>query len=662
MTLTLQQDRNLLGMRLLPIMPGIFDMGQADGDPDERPVHRVEITKPFYMAQTPVTNAQYEQFDPKHKALRGIHGFSTEDDDAVVNVSWEEAQAFCRWLTEKEDMPYRLPTEAQWEYACRAGSVTQYHTGETLPDIYHRHQVLEWEPKKEWNLKPVSLQVGTTPSNAWGLCDMHGLVEEWCEDWYGPYPDETQIDPIGYIGADARVTRGGSHNTPLWFLRSANRSAAIPQDKHWRIGFRVVVCKSSNTTILPKLKPPRCMQAVRQSTHDWSASRIDTPFFKTPLSFLINPPRTDDQPLKPFNHCPAITWCDNGDLLAAWFSTVKEEDRQMIIMASRYRQQEACWEPASLFFDIADRNHTGTALFNNGQGKLFHFNGVETGETWAALALAMRTSTDNGATWSAPTLINPNHQPRNQAIASTMMTREGHIIQPCDAVHHACGGTAIHISRDGGKTWQDPTAGSDKPDYTQGNAGPCIAGIHASLVQLNDGRFLALGRGNSRLGRDDNIEESSPMSLSNDWGKTWTYHASPFGVINSGQRSVLMRLHQGPLLVVTFTDPKTALENPTGRLFPTSDGRCYRGYGMYAALSYDDGQTWPTQKLLTASQSTQTFHGGGWTREFIMDQTHAEPRGYLAATQTPDDTIHLISSGLHYQFNLAWLEQPANWQ
>jgi len=129
-----KEYENCIGMELIRIEPGSFLMGQTEGgDWDEQPVHKVRITKPFYMAATEVTNAHYEQYDPDHRDLRGKKGFSTADDEAVVFISWYDAVGFCEWLSKKEQKPYRLPTEAEWEFACRAGTTTQFHTGRHCP-------------------------------------------------------------------------------------------------------------------------------------------------------------------------------------------------------------------------------------------------------------------------------------------------------------------------------------------------------------------------------------------------------------------------------------------------------------------------------------------------------------------------------------------------
>jgi formylglycine-generating enzyme required for sulfatase activity len=648
--------KNSLGMAMVSVPAGMFAMGSESGDWDERPVHLVSITRPLRMAVTPVTNAQYEQFDPDHRAYRGLRSLSAGDDEAVTHVSWHDAERFCRWLSDREGKPYRLPTEAEWEYACRAGSKTAYWPGDTLPEVFQRSQQFSWDPQ------PVDLTVGTTPPNPWGLCDMHGLVEEWCSDWYAPYPSDSDgtpcADPVGGAEGEFRVTRGGSHNTGVAFLRSANRSATLPDDKQWLIGFRVVQAEPVAGDGCAPGAPPLWATGVAQKPLRWTVwADPQEPYFAGPVPFVHIPAGSNGPLFSKHNHCPTITWCPNGDLLAAWFSTNTERGREMTIAASRLRYGRGEWEPADLFLKAADRNMTGSALFNDGNGTLYHFNGLEAGDGWANLALVMRTSADNGATWSGLRLINPNHQPRNQVISGTFMTRDGAIVQACDAVYGGNGGTAIHISRDDGRTWVDPGAGTPKPDFKTAESGGTIAGIHAGVVELVDGRLMAYGRGDSRLGGDMNIDDRMPCSISPDMGQTWHYSPSPWPPISSGQRLVLMRLREGPLLFVSFTDRSDCNGEPAGLRFLGSDGHLFTGYGLFAALSFDEGKTWPARKLLVPPAGG-TYDGGAWTRSFQADSTHAEPRGYMAATQSPDRIIHLISSALHYRFNLAWLLEP----
>ena len=135
------------------------------------PIHSQGVSKSFIpMAEIPAGSF-----------YMGSDGVSLEDDEAVVNVSYSDAVAFCEWLSRKEGKNYRLPTEAEWEYACRAGTYTLFSTGDGLPAVYHRNQ------KVVRDFDPVSLKVAQTPPNTFGLYDMHGNVEEWCLDWYASY-------------------------------------------------------------------------------------------------------------------------------------------------------------------------------------------------------------------------------------------------------------------------------------------------------------------------------------------------------------------------------------------------------------------------------------------------------------------------------------------
>jgi len=174
-----------------------------------------------------------------------------------------------------------------------------------------------------------------------------------------------------------------------------------------------------------------------------------------------------------------------------------------------------------------------------------------------------------------------------------------------------------------------------------------VAGFHISTVQLGDGSLMALTR-------KGNISDYVTKSISKNMGDTWTYYQTEFPGIGGGQRSVLIRLNEGPILYIGFTKRKQ------GMMFKTSRSEKHKGFGMFAGLSYDEGKTWPDKKLITIAGPSRQMDGGGNTHKFTMDETHAEHAGYLAATQTPDNVIHLISSRLYYSFNLNWLKTPAS--
>lgn len=621
---------NSIEMDFVKIEPGIFMMGSDEGDIDEEPIHMVKISKPFYMGVFEVTNKQYEEFDPNHKEERGQLGLSKDDDEAVVFVNWHNAVAFTEWLSKKEGLPYRLPTEAEWEYAARAGTTTPYYTGETLPESYLKNQRESWYPDK-YRSHPddiVDLTVGQTSPNHWGLHDIHGNVEEWTLDWYGPYETSGRVNPVGRATGDFKVTRGGSHSTLPFYLRSANRMATLADNENWLIGLRVAIGEMPETQPLPEVfKAELYRMGVKQDSPDLEIGPdSDEPYFEGPRPYIKLQP-TERGPFYYHNHQADITELPNGDLLAIWYTTKSETGRYLAQAASRLRYGNDNWEPASIFWNVPDRNDHGNALWWDGDKTVYHLSGMSVAATWGPLAMLMRTSTDNGVTWSDARLINPNHQNRNQVISSMIKTHEGDLIVTADDGTEAEGGTAIHVSKDGGKTWTDP--------------GGTIAGIHASVVQLKDGRLLAIGRGG-------NINGKMPKSISSDMGKSWEYSASEFPPIRSTQRTVLLRMKEGALFFASFAD---------NRMFKDMDGNEYHGSGLFAAVSYDEGETWPVKKLI-APKSNKSWMVTARNRKFLWTPHTAEPRGYLAGTVAKNGFVHLISSTQHYEFNLKWLETP----
>jgi len=690
---------NSLGVELVRIEPGSFMMGQATGgDYDVRPVHKVDITKAFYMAVTEVTNARYEMFDPEHKKLRG-RNIAKGDNEAVVNVSWHDAMAFCEWLSEKEGRKYRLPTEAEWEYACRAGTTTDYYTGDELPEIYRKNQEKQWKiDSPEWTF---TLEVRQTPPNALGVYDMHGNVEEWCYDWYGPYESEEARDPVGRVDGDFKVARGGSHSVDVSYLKSANRMGTLPGEKHTLLGFRVVMGELPKTEPLPVPAPEAHQLFVAQRKPDWSKGPDpDKPYFDGPYLYVKIPPNSDGPLYSIHSHYPGLAACPNGDLLATWYTCKSEMGRELSIAASRLRYglSGENWEKASPFWDAPDRNDHASIPWNNGKGVLYHFQGAAADAYQTNTVLAYRTSTDSGATWSKAKIMGPTRGMINPH--SVMQTKEGTIIVTCDANPASPNWGAAYVSPDGGKTWEFPAdnIGLQLPDvryldlnakimelskplsYSDffpwsekaglfrvkdgkvvddkklyagdfpGKAISLIAGQHAGIVQLKDGRIMAFGRYHD-------FGDRMPMSISSDLGRTWTYHPSEFPGIAWGQRMVLKRLREGPILFISFTD-SSRTKPPKGMIIRDAAGKERRAYGLFAALSFDEGKSWPIKKLITSGGPQREIVAEGDKWKFIMDDTHSERRGYLYGTQTPDGIIQLISSRFHYQFNLAWLKKP----
>jgi formylglycine-generating enzyme required for sulfatase activity len=219
-------------MAFIRIPAGEFEMGSNNYD-DEKPIHRVRITQPFLLGKYPVTNADYEWFlkaNPKIKPPEYWNNSRfNEPQQPVVGVSWEDAQLFCRWAG------CRLPTEAEWEYACRAGSQGRFCFGDDETKL----EEYAWYGK---NSGGKTQPVGQKKPNAWGLYDMHGNVWEWCQDWYGSYPKEPLTDPKGPKKGEYRVVRGGSWIGGLpGHLRCASRYYDLPGARFQFFGFRLVV-------------------------------------------------------------------------------------------------------------------------------------------------------------------------------------------------------------------------------------------------------------------------------------------------------------------------------------------------------------------------------------------------------------------------------------
>jgi formylglycine-generating enzyme required for sulfatase activity len=221
-----------LGLELVWIRPGTFDLGSPTaGDGDERPVTRVSLTAGFWLGVTEVTQAQWTAVMGKNPSAHRGAGLPVE------SVTWSEARDFCRRLTEREraagrlppGFAYTLPTEAQWEYACRAGTTGDY-AGDPGAMAWHgANSGYETHP------------VGAKLPNAWGLYDMHGNVWEWCLDWYAPYPGGSITDPAGPASGADRVYRGGSWGDVAGASRSSFRNGRGPGFRLGSLGLRVAL-------------------------------------------------------------------------------------------------------------------------------------------------------------------------------------------------------------------------------------------------------------------------------------------------------------------------------------------------------------------------------------------------------------------------------------
>jgi len=236
-----EKIKNSLGMEFVLIKPGKFLMGSPEDEPGrysgEKP-HQVNLTKSFYLQTTEVTQGQWQALMGKNPSSHKRCG----DNCPVEQVSWKDVQQFIQKLNQKEgSAKYRLPTEAEWEYACRAGSADAFPNGgiTTLQcGVDDNLDAIGWYCGNSQNMiKPVA---GKKP-NAWGLYDMLGNVQEWCQDWFGPYPDDEVIDPKGSKKGSYRVMRGGTWYSPARDVRCASRFGSPPHYRFRHIGFRLVM-------------------------------------------------------------------------------------------------------------------------------------------------------------------------------------------------------------------------------------------------------------------------------------------------------------------------------------------------------------------------------------------------------------------------------------
>jgi sulfatase modifying factor 1 len=300
---------NSIGMKLVLVPAGEFMMGAEEDRSDtlnyfpycdpkwldgELPRHKVRITKPFYMGQYEVTLGQFLTFYHDARYQTDIErdgqpswgysngrliesnnwrpwapGWEIGNDHPVVYVSWNDAKAFCDWLSKKEGKTYRLPTEAEWEYACRAGSNSRYYFGNDPEELVRYANVADADRKAlspnaiiasfDENGKktdkqipfpfvsrrdgyPWTAPVGKFQPNAFGLYDMHGNAWEWCSDWYGEgyYAKSPVDDPQGPSAGSSRVSRGGGFGNAPVNLRCASRVNGVPTYRYYNSGFRVV--------------------------------------------------------------------------------------------------------------------------------------------------------------------------------------------------------------------------------------------------------------------------------------------------------------------------------------------------------------------------------------------------------------------------------------
>jgi formylglycine-generating enzyme required for sulfatase activity len=605
---------NSIGMSLVAIAPGTFEMGvdsvpiptsitkgvsgasydraTQDGDYDETPVHPVTISKTFPIGATEVTVEQFRQFRPEFKADPYWAPYA-------AGVSWDDATAFCEWLSKKEGKPYRLPTEAEWEFVCRAGSRTLFAAG-GMPDT-------------------------SDAPNAWGVRNLQASVAEWCYDWHAPYPSGAQTDPVT---GNFKVVRGGGldwrpapktdggKKLPAeqpYYRRSANRASAAPAfaSAQGHIGFRVVQAALPATAPLPA--EVRFFQtAIKQTKPDLKQGPdLAKPYFRKRELFPElggHNMRTEGwrlglaRGLGSAYHNSALQQCDNGDLVAAYYNTLQWEneiDQTVLTMRLRYGSEE--WDLPEPWPDFADAADAAPVFWNDGK-KLWFFWGCPL--LLGGPPFQYMTSTDSGASWSAvhvPVFEGPVGKFTPQPVNSVVRTRDGTIYL---AVDSAGSTTVLFATANEGQTWRD--------------TGGRTAARHTSFVIGRDGAIVGFG------GKNTNFQGFTPKSVSRDGGKTYAVSKTTLPVLGGGQRPSVIRLASGRLFFVS--------DSFASRPAP-------RRPGAFVALSDDDGETWQTRDLPGVSTV-----------------------GYVTATQTANGVIHFVTSKtrpapLHVELSESWVLQ-----
>jgi len=587
---------------------GVMSTRPEHGDYDELPAHSVRITNAFRISITQVSPAEFQQFNPTYVPGEATPAYA-------AGVSYDQAVTYCAWLTRKTGKPWRLPTEAEWEYVARAGGKSIFGASDTMP-------------------KP-------DVPNPWGIMNMGIGRPEWVADWYAPYQPGAQVNPVGAASGYTRSVRGGGLDfrhtatkttpdlnvpaTAPFFARAANRASMPPAyaPKEGNIGFRVVQAAPVTTKPTPSqhffFETAVKQQALRDNA-SLTGPNPSKPWYHT---HEISPNlQGKGMPGVGWNlglapglginyHNSAIQILPNGDAIAAYYNTPdREDDPDQTILIMRRRAGSEEWDMPEPYPQFADAALAAPIFWNDPThpGKIWMFWGFP--RLIGAGPFCYATSNDNGATWSQvifPYFPHKIGRYVSQPINSIVRAADGTIYLPTDSTGRDADGngsvSVVWASKDEGKTWYD--------------TGGRTAGRHTTIALAKNGDLLGYG------GKNSNIEGRMPLARSTDGGKTWTKSKTPFDQLLSGERPSVIRLASGRLFFV-------ADSNPTNEKHIHKDG-------AYVALSDDDGESWLIKKLPADILTV----------------------GYTTATQGPDGLIHVITSknkpDYEIELNEAWV-------
>jgi formylglycine-generating enzyme required for sulfatase activity len=695
---------NSLGMKLIRIEPGTFVMGFeaaglggeagasdfSRGDFDELPRHKVTITQPFYLSETEVTIDRFRQFKAEYPGYDKFRPYASA-------ISWYDAVAFCRWLSRKEGKPYRLPTEAEWEYACRVGTTTPFSSGK-LP------------PKHE------------TP-NRWGLKNMHTGVREWCLDWHGIYPEGHQVDPIGPAHGWTKVVRGGNldwtaEDSPF-YARSANRAALAPSFGPPPLEYQFKQLQTANLTFnLPK-------QLLEAEHLEYKLARFEgspaakeageeTVGIDVTLSEALNTPfrytglrgrwsiRTSG--FIPGRHeigfrvvqAPMPKSKASPTKLPFWQRCVKQSKHGVKegpnLNKPYYRTRLLFPNLAGASLDKVgwkiglERGYGGghhnsaLAALDNGDLLSFYYNtmlGGERGACVSIMSMRFRHGTDQWempSSWpdnvdcddEGPVIWNDKGtlwlfwgSPRQEAGYPFQFVKSSnngatwgevhfplfdrrvgpYSAQPINSAFRDSKGT-VYLAVDGSHSPKTSELFASRDNgKTWYDTGGRTYGRHSTFTILDNDVIMAYG------GKQASINGFHPQNISRNGGRTYEITASPLPALGGGTRASLIKLKSGRLFYVADMHL-----DAYRKLTPEQCPLGFVGHGAYVGLSDDNGKTWRVRKLT-----------GGNILGKDGKPVKVGTVSYVTACQSPNGMIHIVTShnrpDLHFELNEAWVLQ-----
>ena len=470
---------NSLGMEFVRINPGIFTMGAGndpkildlgDNDYDEQPAHLVEISKRFYMLKGKVSQSHYQQ--------AGLPG-------SVSDISWDNAAAFCEWLSNEEGRTYRLPTEAEWQYVSE---------------------------------------------NPQGAANMSG--REWTQDWHGLYPTDYVVDPVGPAVGIMKVIRGDSNDRQT--LPPCATSSPWGLDA---VSFRVVL--DIDPLEKPFVSAPAIPQmAITQSTEPaLIGPDPNVPYFTVRFSLPIPPENSTNgiasmlgvsPALMYHNHSPGFEILPNGDALAVWFTALSNEARDeqkpnTRLVQARLRYGSDQWDMPGLFYDFKHENDQHALMWTEGETIWLFCGGLGMSDR---LPFKIAKSTDSGATWrmELPLVDSPARNYSPQPAQNAFRAPNGDIYFAMDGEDVE---SFLWRSSDGGTTWHD--------------MGGRTSTRHSTIVPLDgNGTVLSVG------GKKNGIDDFNIWDKSYNWGASWPERgATPFSELSPNQRPCAIVMANG---------------------------------------------------------------------------------------------------------------------